>query len=109
LIEDPDKATGRPHIGTEQQIADLITVLTNPRWIDFSLAKNQVVAKFFDAPDQHKKQEFFHQLLLSVELYQDTDVFHSEYLQLRAEKQEQAKGGIESVCIDTEVAEHGRG
>lgn len=47
----------------------MITVLTNPRWIDFSLAKNQVVAKFFDAPDQHKKQEFFHQLLLSVELY----------------------------------------
>jgi hypothetical protein len=43
--------------------------LTNPRWIDFSLPKNQVVAKFFDAPEQHKKQEFFHQLLLSVELY----------------------------------------
>jgi hypothetical protein len=53
----------------EQQIADLITVLTHPTWIDFSLPKNQVVAKFFDSPDQHKKQEFFHQLLLSVELY----------------------------------------
>ena len=43
--------------------------MTNPRWIDFSLAKNQVVAKFFDAPNQEKKQEFFHQLLLAVELY----------------------------------------
>jgi hypothetical protein len=69
LIDDPEKFTGNPHFSVEQQIADLITVLTNPRWIDFSLAKNQVVAKFFDAPDQHKKQEFFHQLLLSVELY----------------------------------------
>ncbi|KAH8716959.1 hypothetical protein GQ44DRAFT_712972 [Phaeosphaeriaceae sp. PMI808] len=69
LIDDPDKFSGNPHFGIEEQIADLITVLTNPRWIDFSLPKNQVVAKFFDAPDPHKKQEFFHQLLLSVELY----------------------------------------
>lgn len=53
----------------EQQIADLITVLTHPTWIDFTNPKNQVVAKFFDSPDQHKKQDFFHQLLLSVELY----------------------------------------
>lgn len=53
----------------EQQIADLIVVLTHPTWIDFSNPKNQVVAKFFDSPDQHKKHDFFHQLLLSVELY----------------------------------------
>lgn len=53
----------------EQQIVDLITVLTHPTWIDFSHPKNQVVAKFFDSPDQHKKHDFFHQLLLSVELY----------------------------------------
>lgn len=53
----------------EQQIADLITVLTHPTWINFSSPKNQVVAKFFDSPDQQKKQDFFHQLLLSVELY----------------------------------------
>jgi hypothetical protein len=43
--------------------------LSNPQWIDFSHPKNQVVAKWFDAPDQRKKQDFFHQLLLSVELY----------------------------------------
>jgi hypothetical protein len=53
----------------DQQITDLITVLTHPSWKDFSLPKNQVVAKFFDSPDQQKKQDFFHQLLLSVELY----------------------------------------
>jgi hypothetical protein len=53
----------------EQQITDLITVLVNPSWIDFASPKNQIIAKFFDSPDQHKKQEFFHQLLLSVELY----------------------------------------
>lgn len=69
LIDDPEKFTGNPHFSIEQQIADLVTVLTNPRWIDFSLPKNQVVAKFFDSPDQLKKQEFFHQLLLSVELH----------------------------------------
>lgn len=69
LIEDPDRFGDHRHIETDQQIADLITVLSSPQWKDFSLPKNQVVAKFFDAPDQHKKQEFFHQLLLSVELY----------------------------------------
>ncbi|KAH7117996.1 hypothetical protein B0J11DRAFT_97626 [Dendryphion nanum] len=69
LIEDPDRYSGKPHLGMEQQITDLITILTHPDWIDFSNPKNQVVAKFFDSPDQHKKHEFFHQLLLSVELY----------------------------------------
>lgn len=48
---------------------DLITVLTHPDWIDYSLPKNQVVAKYFDSPDAIKRQKFFHQLLLSVELY----------------------------------------
>jgi hypothetical protein len=69
LIEDPERYSEHPHYGVEQQITDLITVLSNPSWIDFSNPKNQVVAKFFDSPDQHKKQEFFHQLLLSVELH----------------------------------------
>lgn len=69
LIEDPERFGDQRHIHVDQQIADLITVLSSPQWKDFSLPKNQVVAKFFDAPDQHKKQEFFHQLLLSVELY----------------------------------------
>ncbi|CAI6329875.1 unnamed protein product [Periconia digitata] len=69
LIEDPERYSDHPHYGIAQQIEDLIDVLSNPSWIDFSNPKNQVVAKFFDSPDQHRKQEFFHQLLLSVELY----------------------------------------
>lgn len=69
LIEDPERYSDHPHYGMEGQIADLIAVLSNSTWIDFSNPKNQVVAKFFDSPDQHKKQEFFHQLLLSVELH----------------------------------------
>jgi hypothetical protein len=70
LIEDSEQFDEeRRHVRIDQQITDLITVLSNPKWIDFSHPKNQVVAKFFDAPDQRKKQEFFHQLLLSVELY----------------------------------------
>lgn len=68
LIHDPDKATGQ-HYGMEKQIADLITVLGHPDWINFSLAKNQVVAKFFETSDLLRKQQFFHQLLLSTELY----------------------------------------
>lgn len=76
LIDDPERYSSHPHTGMEQQIADLITVLTNPMWIDFSNPKNQVVAKFFDSPDQHKKHDFLHQLLLSVELYLR---IHSKY------------------------------
>ncbi|KAL6708306.1 hypothetical protein ACN47E_003230 [Coniothyrium glycines] len=69
LIEDPERFSDNRHIHMDEQIVDLITVLSGSQWKDFSLPKNQVIAKFFDAPDQHKKQEFFHQLLLSVELY----------------------------------------
>lgn len=53
----------------ELQIADLITVLAHSDWINFSLPKNQVVAKFFDSHDVAKKQLFFHQLLLAAEFY----------------------------------------
>lgn len=69
LIEDPERFSDHPHEEIQQQMNDLITILSHPSWIDFSNPKNQVVAKFFDSPDQLKKQEFFHQLLLSVELY----------------------------------------
>ncbi|KAK7554679.1 hypothetical protein IWX49DRAFT_575724 [Phyllosticta citricarpa] len=56
--------------GLEMQISDLITVLSNSHeWVDFSLPKNQVVAKFFDSKDPSRKHKFFHQLLLSMELY----------------------------------------
>ncbi|KAK8200056.1 uncharacterized protein BKA78DRAFT_245414 [Phyllosticta capitalensis] len=56
--------------GLEKQISDLITVLSNSHeWVDFSLPKNQVVAKFFDSKDPSRKHKFFHQLLLSMELY----------------------------------------
>jgi hypothetical protein len=69
LIEDPAHLNGRPFMSMEQQIQDLIDILLNPQWLDFSNPRNQVVAKWFDSPDQRKKQDFFHQLLLSVELY----------------------------------------
>jgi hypothetical protein len=41
----------------------------NKEWIDFSIPKNQVVAKFWDSPDDKVKTRFFHQLLLAVELH----------------------------------------
>ncbi|KAI4654779.1 uncharacterized protein J4E88_002790 [Alternaria novae-zelandiae] len=70
LIEDPERFDEeRRHVRIDQQITDLITVLSNPKWVDFSHPKNQVVAKWFDSPDPQRKQDFFHQLLLSVELY----------------------------------------
>ncbi|KAF2084742.1 hypothetical protein K490DRAFT_48520 [Saccharata proteae CBS 121410] len=68
LLEDPD-ANEQPHVGIEMQMTDLLTVLTNQDWIDFSKPKNQVVAKFFDSQDQEVKHRFFHQLLLATELH----------------------------------------
>ena len=68
LIDDPDADT-KPHYAMELQIADLITVLSNPEWTDFRLAENHVVAEFFDSPDTAKKQQFLQQLLLAVELF----------------------------------------
>ncbi|KAL1648780.1 hypothetical protein SLS58_001959 [Diplodia intermedia] len=66
LLEDPNPDG---NTGLEQQIVALFTVLINPDWIDFSQAKNHVVAKFFDSKDSARKTKFFHQLLLAVELY----------------------------------------
>ncbi|KAF2146013.1 uncharacterized protein K452DRAFT_348667 [Aplosporella prunicola CBS 121167] len=68
LLDDPDM-NDEPHIGIERQMTDLIIILTSPDWVDFSQPKNQVVAKFFETNDHVRKQNFFHQLLLSVELY----------------------------------------
>jgi hypothetical protein len=70
LLRDPDRIRS-PHKGMERQIADLITVLSRPEWIDFSLPGNQVVAKFFanaTYTDNGGYKTFFHQLLLSLEL-----------------------------------------
>jgi hypothetical protein len=53
----------------EQQIADLITVLSRPDWIPFNQPENQVVATFFTSAEPETSRLFFHQLLLSVELY----------------------------------------
>lgn len=41
----------------------------NKEWTDLSIPKNQVVAKFWDSPDEKVKTRFFHQLLLAVELH----------------------------------------
>lgn len=68
LIEDPDHAT-QPHYDRAQQIVDLLHVLMNKEWIDFSLPKNQVVARYWDSPDPKVKARFFHQLLLAIELH----------------------------------------
>ncbi|KAG9244245.1 VTC domain-containing protein [Calycina marina] len=70
LLKDPDKYRD-PHRAMEQQIADLIIVLSQAEWIDFSKPENQVVAKFFSNAtytDQGRYEAFFHQLLLSTEL-----------------------------------------
>jgi hypothetical protein len=68
LIEDPEAETD-PHYSRAMQIADLLTVLSNPEWINFGLPRNQVVAKYFNSHDEKIKRKFFHQLLLATELY----------------------------------------
>ncbi|KAF2398153.1 hypothetical protein EJ06DRAFT_480966 [Trichodelitschia bisporula] len=67
LIEDPDR--DHPHYDRAHQIHDLLTALCNPMWIDFSQPRNQVVAHFFNDADDAVSRRFFHQLLLSIELY----------------------------------------
>jgi hypothetical protein len=82
LLKDPDKLLN-PHKGMEKQIADLITVLSRPEWIDFSKPENQVVAKYFTNAlytDRGRYKTFFHQLLLSMELdFRINSKHHSEY------------------------------
>ncbi len=53
----------------QEQISDLITVLSRSDWTDFSLPEHQVVADFFSSETPSIKTAFFHQLVLSVELY----------------------------------------
>jgi hypothetical protein len=77
LIEDPERFTN-PHHDRAFQIIDLFQVLMNKEWIDFSIPKNQVVAKFWDSPDDRVKTRFFHQLLLAVELH--LRIQHAEHL-----------------------------
>ncbi|KAJ5038954.1 uncharacterized protein L3040_006627 [Drepanopeziza brunnea f. sp. 'multigermtubi'] len=71
LLKDPDRLFN-PHKAMEKQISDLIMVLSRKQWVDFSRPENQVVAKFFANAyytDQGRYKLFFHQLLLSMELF----------------------------------------
>jgi hypothetical protein len=71
LLKDPDKYFS-PHIAMEKQVTDLLIILSNPHWIDFSDPRNQIVGKFFSSvcstTDNSEHRQFFHQLLLSTEL-----------------------------------------
>ncbi|KAA8911775.1 hypothetical protein FN846DRAFT_897620 [Sphaerosporella brunnea] len=53
----------------DSQIGDLVAALCRPSWVDFSHPENQTVAKFLNNPDPAISNSFFHQLLLSIELY----------------------------------------
>lgn len=78
LLRDPDKYLS-PHKTLDKQITDLIMVLSGPDWIDFTNHKNQIVTKFiFDtsAANSQMFHKFFHQLLLSLELYLRIDSRH---------------------------------
>lgn len=52
-----------------RQVYDLVDVLARPEWIDFSLLENQIVPEFFYRDDSAGNNKFFHQLLLSLELF----------------------------------------
>lgn len=53
----------------DSQISDLVAALCRPSWVDFSLVENQTVARFLADPTPGVANSFFHQLLLSIELY----------------------------------------
>lgn len=55
----------------ENEIQDLIKILSRRTWIDFSRKENHVVAKFFANmlyADKRRQKLFFYQLLLALEL-----------------------------------------
>ncbi|KAL9097720.1 MAG: hypothetical protein Q9165_000046 [Trypethelium subeluteriae] len=70
FIEDPEHES-YPHYGIDTQIADLLKVLGSASygWIDFSDPRHQVLGKFVNSKDNSIRHRFFHQLVLSVELY----------------------------------------
>lgn len=51
------------------QIGDLTVALLRPQWINFAFPENQVVSKFFHNAAPDVTTNFFHQLLLAVELH----------------------------------------
>lgn len=53
----------------DTQISDLVAALCRPSWVDFSLIENQIISRFLTDPTPGVANSFFHQLLLSVELY----------------------------------------
>lgn len=70
VLRDPDRILS-PHKSLEKQITDLILALSRPDWIDFSDPMNQVVTRFIFDPipeDYDAYRNFFHHLLLSIEL-----------------------------------------
>lgn len=71
FLRDPEKLLS-PHKTLDKQIADLIMALSRPGWIDYTEPKNQVVTRFIfnGSTDEGREQyhNFFHQLLLSLEL-----------------------------------------
>lgn len=71
LLRDPDR-TYSPRRTLDKQITDLIMALSRPDyWIDFNIARNQIVTRFiFDTSLANHQQyvRFFTQLLLSMEL-----------------------------------------
>lgn len=100
LLRDPDKYL-KPHKSMEKQITDLIMVLSNKTWIDFSKPENQVVAKFFANAtyvDQGRYKLFFHQLLLAMEL--DLRIHSKEH---KKEAKERLLGQLPS-CVKWDLA-----
>ncbi len=52
-----------------QQVEDLTNVLTVDEWVDFGSPRNQILGSFFGSEDDRIRHRFFHQLVLSIELY----------------------------------------
>lgn len=70
LLYDGIQRADDPHrFEMSRQVYDLIDVLARPEWIDFSRPENQIVPEFFYRDDSAGNNKFFHQLLLSLELF----------------------------------------
>ncbi|KAI5800369.1 hypothetical protein DFH27DRAFT_482583 [Peziza echinospora] len=67
LIYEPHRPNESHSI--KNQILDLVAALLRSSWIDFSQQENQTVSRFIRDPDASVRIAFFHQLLLSLELF----------------------------------------
>ncbi|CAZ83617.1 unnamed protein product [Tuber melanosporum] len=80
LLHDTHRYDSKNHVSLDNQISDLVAALCRPSWVNFSSSENQTIARFLSDPNPGVANSFFHQLLLSIELYLRINARHQTNL-----------------------------